>query len=148
MGGSVSTRTILCGLLVLTLLLTGCATTDSGTDGAETPTPDGGTSSGQLAPPGLYEQDDGTWQALGLLTYRDLEGGFWAVVGTALPEEADTASVVAVVLPDAEITAQMESLRDKYVSVIGTKSQGADIYQAGPVIEATSIKEVIERTVE
>lgn len=142
------TRTVLCGLLILTLLLTGCATTDSGTDGVETPTPGGGTSSGQLAPPGLYEQDDGTWQALGLLTYRDIEGGFWAVTGTALPEEADTAPVVAVVVPSAEITAQMESFRDKYVSVIGTKSQGADVYQAGPVIEATSISEVVEKTAE
>lgn len=142
------TRTVLCALLVLTLFLTGCATTDSGTDGVEVPTPDGGTSSGQLAPPGLYEQDDGTWQALGLLAYRDLEGGFWAVVDTALPEEADSASVVAVVVPGAEITSQMESFRGKYVSVIGTKSEGADIYQVGPVIEATSIEEVIEQTVE
>lgn len=134
-------RIVLIGLLALTMLVSGCATADDGSS-------NGGTSTDALAPPGLYEQDDGTWQALGLLTYRDLEGGFWAVVDTALPEEADSAPVVAVVLPDAGITSKMESLQGRYVSVIGTLPGGVDIYQAGPVIKASSIEEVIEKTVE
>ncbi len=115
---------------------------DSGTDQDAGQTP----SSGVVAPPGLYDQTDGTVQALGLLTYRNEEGGFWAVVNTVQADEAGTASVVAVVKPDDDIAARMESFRGKYVSIIG-KREDDRTYQAGPYIEGRTIEEVVDTAV-
>lgn len=103
------------------------------------------TSTAAPARLGLYELEDGTTQALGMLTYKDLEGGFWAVVDTVIAEEADEAPVVAVILTDSDLAATMESYRYQYVSVVGAKQDEMSTYQAGPIIQATSI-EVVEET--
>lgn len=132
-------------VLLLALISVGCGT-EEGTTTSVTGTV-GDTTSGMLAPPGLYELQDGTVQALGILTYRDLEGGFWAVVETTLPEEADAAAIVAVVGPSEDMEASLDSYRGEFVSVIGVE-QDVSAYQAGPFIEATSIKIVEEMKVE
>ena len=154
-GGSMGTRLVPLVFLLLALAFVGCGTdegaatsTTGATSGGSTTTiADGGTSSGALVLPGLYEQDDGTVQALGILTYRDVEGGFWAVVETTLPEEADGAAVVAVIGPSADMEQSVESYRGEYVSVIGVK-EDVSTYQAGPFVRATSIEIVEEMTVE
>jgi hypothetical protein len=136
-------KTLLVGVLLAVAVALGC-----GEDGGGAGTTGGGTSSEALAPPGLYERDDGSVQALGLLTYRGLEGGFWAVVDTFVPKEADTASIVAVVLPDEAMASTMSSLRNEYVSVIGARDDGPNVYQAGPIVRATSIDRVVDQIVE
>ena len=132
-------------VLLLALIFAGCGT-DEGTTTSVTGT-NGDTTSGVLAPPGLYEQQDGTVQALGILTYRDLEGGFWAVVETTLPEEADSAAVVAVIGPSVDMEDALDSYRGELVSVVGVE-QEVSASQAGPLIKATSIEIVKEMTVE
>ena len=108
--------------------------------------PQGGATSKVLAPPGLYDQADGTVQALGILTFRDSEGGFWAVVNTAIAEEADTATVIAVIKPDNDIAGSMESNRGSFVSIIGTRDDDRT-YQAGPLIEGRSIEKISDTAV-
>lgn len=152
-------RIILVVLVVLVLTLFGCAnggdTPDLGTapaaTGSEAPgsgeaPPSSGETSAMLAPPGLYDQPDGSVQAFGTLAYRDLEGGFWAVVDTVIPEEADAAAVVAVIVPDDDIAGSLESYRGEIVSIIGDL-QDMSIYQAGPVIEGRSVEVVTDMVV-
>jgi hypothetical protein len=143
--------TIVVVVLALTIVLGACQrSTDSDGTGAETPpaSPPSDTIAGMVAAPGLYDQPDGSVQALGTLAYRDVEGGFWAVVDTAVPDDADTASVVAVIVPDNDIAGKMDSFKGKYVSIIGKREDGPNIYQAGPVIEGKTIEEVSDTVVE
>ena len=144
-------------LILLVLLVFGLAacgedgtpTTSTGaaTTGSTAAPPTTGPSSPALAPPGLYEQPNGSVQALGILTHRDLEGGFWAVVDTMLPEEADTAGIVAVIGVTPDMEKSMESYRGQYVSVIGERKD-ASVYQAGPLVEARTIEVVTDMIVE
>lgn len=144
-------RAVLVGGLLALVMLAGCA---SGSDGSETP--DGETSSTDespsfemVAPPGSYSMPDGTTQVLGILTYRDLEGGFWAVVKTAIADEAATAEIVAVVVPAGEDPGvDLQTLEGQYVSVVGTLNEGPSIYMAGPVIEAQSVEVVSDTAIE
>jgi hypothetical protein len=153
--GKMSAKPISILVLLIALIVAGCGSDESATmsttagtsAGSGATTTNGETSSGALAPPGLYEQPDGTVQALGVLTYRDLEGGFWAVVDTTLPEEADSAPIVAVIGPSADMQDSIDSYRGEFVSVIGTEKD-VSAYQAGPFIEATSIEVVEEMKVE
>ena len=46
--------------------------------------------------PGLYDLDDGSVVAVGTVEHRDLEGGFWAVIG-GTEAEGDAGKVVAVI---------------------------------------------------
>ncbi len=101
---------------------------------------------GATTPPGLYDLPDGNARAVGILTYRDLEGGFWAVVDTMAPAEAATAAVLAVVLPNELIATDIQTCNGQYVSIVGARNDGPSIYQAGPIVEATSI-EVIAGTI-
>lgn len=133
--------------LVLALTLAGCAPRPpSGAPPGASPGP---PSTGVVAAPGLYQLEDGSTQALGILAYRDVEGGFWAVVDTAIPEEADSAPILAVVLPDAiEVGGKMAGYEGKYVNVVGKRDDGPTIYQSGPVIDAASIEVVSDTQVE
>ena len=56
--------------------------------GSEDDGSSGGSSSEELPDPGMHEQEDGTVQAVGILTFRDLEGGFWAVVAYEGPDRS------------------------------------------------------------
>ena len=100
---------------------------------------DEGSSSEEVPDPGMYEQEDGTVQAVGILTFRDLEGGLWVVVDTKDPAEAADADVVAVLGASNEIPGPINSYDGKYVSVIGTP-RDASVYQAGPFVEMQTIE--------
>ena len=54
-----------------------------------------GPAAGTKMAPGLYDLEDGTVVAVGTVEYRDLEGGFWAVIG-GTEAEGDAGTVVAV----------------------------------------------------
>lgn len=147
-------RYVLVGMLLVVLAVAGCAA-DGDVDGnggldetdEETAT-DESPEFEMVAPPGLYDLPDGTTQALGILTYRDAEGGFWAVASTAVPEEAASADVVAVVLPGEGVDVDLQTMNGQYVSVVGRRADGASVYQAGPVIDAESVQVVRETVVE
>lgn len=141
---------LLSGLLAL-VILAGCSSgaEDGGSADPEAPATDESPAFEMVAPPGSYSMPGGTTQVLGILTYRDLEGGFWAVVNTAVPEEAATADIVAVVVPaDEDIGVDLQTFNGEYVSVVGMLNEGPSIYMAGPVIEAQTIEVVSDTTVE
>jgi len=145
-------KMIVIAVLLLTLSLVGCAnepdTVEPGAqpDGAGTgQAPSSPPTSGMMAAPGMYDQMDGTVQALGMLTYRNADGGYWAVVDTAVPEEADTAPVVIVIQPDNDIAGSMEMYRGQYVSVIGTREDR--MHPAGSVMEGRTIEVVTDTVV-
>lgn len=128
--------------LVLAFALVGCATspeTEPGT--GSIPPVDGGAASGSRLAPGLYDLEDGTAEALGTLEYRDLEGGFWAIVG-GTESEGNLGEVVAVVVNPDEFADQLEALKGKTVLVTGTRSEGASVRMAGPEIVITAIEEI------
>lgn len=136
--------------LVGLLVLVGCTGTGSQTEPkSETPpTSQPPESSAVLAPPGLYEVEGGKTQALGVLDYRDIEGGFWVVVDTAVAEDAAKADVVAVIPNAEDLGVDLESMKGNYVSATGTKLDGASIRMAGPEIEADTIEVVSDTNVE
>lgn len=136
-------KLLLVGMALMLVALAGCGQKSDGTEGTgETTVTDESPTLGMVAPPGIYDLPAGTTQALGILVYRDLEGGFWAVAKTAVPEQAETAETVAVIVASQEVAATLESLRGEYVSVIGVRSDGPSIYMAGPVIEAQTVERV------
>jgi hypothetical protein len=150
-------------LLLLTLLLSAsfvlsACSDDSGTAGTETTAAENGSgsdddgssdgsSSEEVPDPGLHEQEDGTVQAVGILTFRDSEGGFWAVVDTKDSAEATDADIVAVLGASGEIPGPINSYDGKYVSVIGTP-RDASVYQAGPFVEMQTIEIITGQSAE
>ena len=88
--------------------------------------------------PGLYDLEDGTVQAVGTVEYRDLEGGFWAVIG-GTEAEGDVGKVVAVVANGDDYAQQLKELQGLSVIVFGTRLDGASTRMAGPEITATSV---------
>jgi hypothetical protein len=88
--------------------------------------------------PGLYDLGDGTLRAVGTVEYRDLEGGFWAVVGEA-EAGSDAGKVVAVISNGAACAAQLKELQGLSVIVDGTGLDDASTRMAGPEITATSV---------
>jgi hypothetical protein len=93
--------------------------------------------SAKLAP-GLYDLEDGTVQAVGTVEHRDLEGGFWAIIG-GTEAEGDVGKVVAVVANGDDYAQQFEDLKGLSVIVSGTRLDGASTRMAGPEIEATRV---------
>lgn len=131
---------------VLVVVAAGC-----GSSGSEATTstvlPDTGASLGMLAPPGLYDLKDGRTQALGVLAYRDLEGGFWAVVD-ALPDEPTVeAAVVAVLVGVEDLGLDLESLQGRFVAADGVLTDGASIRMAGPELEVEDLQEAADMVV-
>jgi hypothetical protein len=124
--------------LVLALTLIACSP-DSGT-GSGVPPVDGGASGLRLAP-GLYDLEDGTVQAIGTLEYRELEGGFWAIIG-GTEGDGNLGEVAAVISNADEFADELEVLEGRTVSVLGTRFEGASIRMAGPEITVTSIEEI------
>ena len=64
-----------------------------------------GPAAGTKMAPGLYDLEDGTVVAVGTVEYRDLEGGFWAVIG-GTQAEGDAGTVVAVIANGDEYAEQ------------------------------------------
>lgn len=126
---------------LLALTLGACAGGNGdGTDGTDGNGTTDGAGSSRLAA-GLYDMEDGTVQAVGTLTYEDLEGGFWAITGgTGTEGNADT--IIAVINNSDEFLDQIESLEGKTVLATGTRYDGATIRMAGPEIVIDSIEEI------
>jgi hypothetical protein len=101
-------------------------------------TPGGAPAGGMKIAPGLYDLEDGTVQAVGTVEYRDLEGGFWAVIG-GTEAEGDVGKVVAVVANGDEYAQQFKELEGLSAIVNGTRLDGASTRMAGPEITATSV---------
>jgi hypothetical protein len=128
---------------ILAIALVGCAS-DAGMDpgeGAPPPAVDGGAAAGSRLAPGLYDLEDGTVQALGVLEYRDLEGGLWAIIG-GTEADGNIGSVVAVVANPDEFTAELNALSGKTVMVTGTRFTGTTIRMAGPEVVVNEIQEI------
>lgn len=94
-------------------------------------------------PPGIYDAPGGQVRAVGILDRVALEGGFWALVGVADTESAE--SLVVVVISNAEdMGVDLAGYRGRYVEVVGTLVGGASIRMAGPEVEARSITVIVE----
>lgn len=104
---------------------------------APAPAPGGPAPSSKLAP-GLYDLLDGSVQAVGTLEWRDLEGGFWAVIG-GTEATGDVGKVVAVLANGAEFQSELEPLKGLAVFVDGTRNDGASTRMAGPEITVTKV---------
>lgn len=91
--------------------------------------------------PGLYDLEDGTAQAVGTLEYRDLEGGFWAIIG-GTEGEGNVGEVVAVIANGADFEDELKPLEGKSVFATGKRLDGASVRMAGPEFELAKIEEV------
>ena len=101
-------------------------------------TPGGAPTGGMKIAPGLYDLTDGTVQAVGTVEHRDLEGGFWVVVG-GTKAEGDVDKVVAVIANGDDYAQQFKELEGLSVIVTGARLEGASTRMAGPEIKATSV---------
>jgi hypothetical protein len=101
-------------------------------------TPGGAPAGSTKLAPGLYDLEDGTVQAVGTVEYRDLEGGFWAVIG-GTEAEGDVGKVVAVIANGGEYAQQLKGLEGLSAIIDGTRLDGASTRMAGPEIEATRV---------
>lgn len=132
---------VLSVLLLAAFALVGCGNAQEQASppstGAEDPAVDSPASGISLAP-GLYDQDDGTVLAIGTLEYRDLEGGFWAIIDRSQAGGAE-GKVVAVIANSADFATEIDKLTGKAVTVSGKRLDGASVRMAGPEIEAASI---------
>jgi len=135
------------GLLVLAVVaatlpasLSACSAgaTDESPAPSASSTPGGAPAGGTKMAPGLYDLEDGTAQAVGTVECRDLEGGFWAVVG-GTAAEGDVGKVVAVIVNGDDYAAQFKELEGLSVIVTGTRLEGASTRMAGPEITATRV---------
>ena len=127
-------------IAALSAALTGCGAgaTDESPAPSASSTPGGAPAGGTKMAPGLYDLEDGTAQAVGTVEYRDLEGGFWAVIG-GTEAEGDVGKVVAVIVNGDDYAAQFKELEGLSVIVTGTRLEGASTRMAGPEITATSV---------
>lgn len=122
----------LLAILVAGALSACAATQDVRTDGVPA------TGSGAALTPGLYDTAEGGVRAVGTLEYRDVEGGFWAVVGSATGQP-DPEPVIAVIVNSDRLAVPIEALSGQVVVVTGRRVEGASIRMSGPEIEADDI---------
>jgi hypothetical protein len=139
--------TRIAALLVLVVVIAAlpAALTGCGAGAADEPpapsassTPGGAEAGGTKMAPGLFDLEDGTVMAVGTAEYRDLEGGFWAIIG-GTEAEGDVGKVVAVIANGNDFETQFKELEGLSVIVTGTRLEGASIRMAGPEIAATSV---------
>ena len=140
---------ILAAALAAVVVAAGLAACSSGAGDAASPapsatasaTPDGesaGPAGGTKMAPGLYDLEDGTVVAVGTVEYRDLEGGFWAVIG-GTEAEGDVGTVVAVLTNGDEYAAQFRENEGLSFEVHGERAGEVSVRMAGPEITATSV---------
>ncbi len=94
--------------------------------------------------PGLYDLGDGTAQAIGTLSWVDLEGGFWAVTDPTAAE-GEGATAIAVIANGDELDGELRPLEGSMVALTGERFEGASIRMAGPEIVVETV-EVIDDT--
>jgi len=138
-------RTVVIASLAVAVLViafvAGCsapAANETPGTGAGNPAAGGGTGELRLAP-GLYDLEDGTVNAVGTLEWKDLEGGFWAVIG-GTEGSGDVGKVVAVLANAGKDDPAYTSIAGKQVFVTGKRLEGASVRMAGPEIEVTKIE--------
>lgn len=118
--------------LMLGLTLAGCTSVET-PDGAS-----GDAAGGTRLANGLYDHEDGSITALGVLKWVDLEGGFYAITGAPM-SEGDPDANIAVIANAGEFAAELEALTGTTVQVTGTRFDGVSIRMAGPEIAIDSI---------
>ncbi|MBS3956329.1 MAG: hypothetical protein KGZ40_02160 [Clostridiales bacterium] len=127
------TRIAIAAVLVSIVMIGGC-----GRENAPSVTqPSGSTQA--VDPPGLYEIDETTVRAVGILDRVELEGGFWAVTGVASSDGAES-TVIAVIANADTIESELANLRGFYVEVTGRRFDGVSIRMAGPEIIADEVR--------
>jgi hypothetical protein len=97
-----------------------------------------GPAAGTKMAPGLYDREDGSVVAIGTVEHRDLEGGFWAVIG-GTEAEGDTGKVVAVITNGDEFAQVFRENPGLSFEVYGTRAGGASIRMAAPEITARRV---------
>jgi hypothetical protein len=116
----------------------GAGATEETTAPSASGAPADGAGGTRLAP-GLYDLADGTARAVGSVEYRDLEGGFWAIVGRA-EAEGNVGAVVAVIANGDAFASQLRALEGLPAIVTGRRLEGVSARMSGPEIEATSVE--------
>lgn len=135
---------ILAVLLALALgaVLVGCAAEapdSNGTPDVGAPGDAAGGAAGLRLANGIYDQEDGSVIALGVLEWVDLEGGFYALTGAP---ESEGGGTIAVINNAEEFDDELEALLGKTVQVTGVRFDGATIRMAGPEIVIDSVDEI------
>ena len=114
----------------------------SPTPSASPPSSSGGVPIGPAAgtklAPGLYDREDGSVVAVGTVEHRDLEGGFWAVVG-GTQAEGDAGKIVAVIANGDEFAEVFRENEGLSLEVYGMRAGDASIRMAGPEITARRV---------
>jgi hypothetical protein len=123
--------------ILLAVILAGCGEADRDQD-----SPTEGGFATEVAPPGLYELEEGRAEALGVLAFRELEGGFWAVVAAYPGQEVEDAQNVAVIANPDDLDVDLEVLAGSYVRAEGTPLDGASIRMAGPELEVDILERI------
>jgi hypothetical protein len=91
----------------------------------------GDTPDQAIPEPGLYPIGEGQAEAVGVVTYVNLEGGFWRVADTASARNAESADTVVVIANAGDLTNGPSSYEGKYVRATGALSDTASIRMAG-----------------
>ena len=139
-------------ILLITLLVVAAVTSAgvaacSGAGDAVSPAPSHSASAQpEAAPPaagtklaaGLYDLEDGTVVAVGTVEHRDLEGGFWAVIGGA-EAQGDAGRVVAVIANGDEFADEFRGNEGLSFEVYGERAGDVSARMAGPEIIATRV---------
>ena len=102
--------------LALAVLATGCV---------------GDTPDKALPDPGLTPIGEGQAEAVGIVTYVNLEGGFWRIADTASARRAESAGTVVVIANAGDLTNGPSSYEGRYVRATGELFDGASIRMAG-----------------
>jgi hypothetical protein len=110
------------------------ATVPSQPAATSSPAPAAGT---KMAP-GLYDLEDGAVVAVGTVEHRDLEGGFWAVIG-GTAAEGDEGTVVAVIANGDEFAGEFRGNEGLSFEVYGRRAGDVSTRMAGPEIAATRV---------
>jgi hypothetical protein len=144
--GSVCWLMIAAVLALATAGLAACGGADGTASRAPSPTaspvlgsPDGTPATGTKMAPGLYDLQDGTAVAVGTVEYRDLEGGFWVVVG-GTEAEGDQGTVVAVVANGDRFAQRFKDNEGSSFVIHGERAGEVSTRMAGPEITATRVE--------
>ena len=143
---ALTTAAVVVAAAILLLAAAACG----GDPAPETRSPVARPSPAGAAPPagtklaaGLYDLADGTVQAVGTVEYRDLEGGFWVVIG-GTEAEGDAGTVVAVIANGADYADQFTQHPGLSFIVDGTRLDGGSTRMAGPEITAMRVTPAAE----
>ena len=97
-----------------------------------------GPAAGTKMAPGLYDLENGSVVAVGTVEYRDLEGGFWAVIG-GTEAEGDAGKIVAVITNGDDFAPVFRDNEGLSFEVYGHRAGEASIRMAGPEITARRV---------